>query len=563
MAKEIPIFISEEKLFADQLTATWQAIALNTLLAMDGSTNKPKSLFNIGDLTEISGGSMVNNIVARNDGQINVYDSDALAVGSTTWEALLSAGVSLLPPNFITGFVPEYVSGTVLSIGGGSARSSDDTTNLKVSSLGQKSLMSTWDEGFGASVGSMVGGGAHYSEEVPMTGAALPSGEMCFATGNYSSYYPYEAFDQTAGNLNNVWYNNVDPATINQYLGRKNNIGVVKRVMLQSVFGYPYTAANTWNSSPEDFEIVGTNDTITDQSSFNAASWTTLLTVSGQQWSAGLQKKYFEIPDNTTNWAWIGIKITKANGATSAVGLNQMMFSTDSPINEIKPMTSISLASSTLGIHTSISYHVFVLYNPISTNYDWCVDTFPDGRNILSNSAIASAGYTKFRRVFSFTGNADSEIVPFYAHESDLGNLSVHLKGMVEVSGATDNQKLQFFYTSIALQFSGTTINDPFVPKGIMIKLKTGLHTDATTTSGSTLHVGCEFEQIFDPVIGGSDYFHSYPSISTNSAGYSRYVVAKELFETNNSCFKISKNSAANQNISCSSGFFIDYRLVS
>ena len=107
MAKEIPVFIPEKKLFAQQLNATWQAIAGDVLLGIDQATNKPKSLFNIGDLTEIVGGSMVNDMIVRNDGQINVYDSSALPVDGTY--AWVIKGYKKGDKPYILNYIIHYV----------------------------------------------------------------------------------------------------------------------------------------------------------------------------------------------------------------------------------------------------------------------------------------------------------------------------------------------------------------------------------------------------------------------------------------------------------------------
>lgn len=520
MAKQVPVFISERKLFASELTATWQAIALDTLLGIDGSTNQPKSLFNIGDLTEITGGSMVNNMVARNTGQLNVYDAAGLAVGSTTWEALLSAGVTAYPPNFINGFIPEHQSGgQTLLLNGGSCRDSSNSTNLDPSSLGLKDLMSTWDEGFGSSVGAMVGGYAHYAwaEEVAMTGAALPSGEMAFATSLVSGYNPYEAFNQliSRGAVTN-WMTNATISDVTPvYIGRKNNIGVVKSVMLQ-------VPAMYWTPAigPVDFEIVGTNDTITDQSSFDSATWTTLLTVEGEEWVSGLQKKFYQMTDNDTDWGWIGIKITQGSGG-SYTGFENITFSSNTAINALLPNITDSTYSN---FDTPINYYVFVLYNPIADTYDWCVDTHPEGGNILSNSAIAAAGYTKFRRVWAFTTSNETKIIPFKAYELSGGALEI-----VHMFDGTETRSRQVMHheQSVSTAGYGNRVYYPFVPFGIPIQFNgTGAGQNGNTT-GSAVWVG--------PDYGSIDGNDNFTGSLVNSSAYTRTGNSAFLFRTKES----------------------------
>lgn len=92
MAKQIPNFISNKKLFASQMNAMWKAISGDKLLGIDQSTRLPKSLFDIGDLTEISGGSMVNDMIVRNTGSVKAYDSSPSLISSKTWQEILAAG---------------------------------------------------------------------------------------------------------------------------------------------------------------------------------------------------------------------------------------------------------------------------------------------------------------------------------------------------------------------------------------------------------------------------------------------------------------------------------------
>lgn len=418
MAKKIPEFIPEKKLFAAQLNATWEAIALNTLLGLDGTTKLPKALFNIGDINEIVGGAMVNDMIARNTGKLSVYDSDGLAVGSTTWEALLSAGISLLPPGFIKGFVPEWVDGTHIKFGAGTCRDSTNTVNMNSAALDQKSLMLTWGEGFGSAIGAMVGGAAIYDYAVKMTSDSLPTGELSFCTSN--TVASFNAFNK---GIVSAATSAVNP-TLPWYIGRKNNIGVITSLEFA-----PRIYNASYNQKITSFDVVGTNDVITNLTEFNAASWTVIASFDNPDFQYQDERKRFKF-DNDINWYFIGIKVKtigtidfQTPPANSRIEIQQIVFSANTPVNEILPLKEP--ISETELYSTPVNYYCFILYNPISTQYDWCVDTDPNGANILSNSAITAAGYTKFRRVFAFTGNADAQVTRFKAHENINGGLSV------------------------------------------------------------------------------------------------------------------------------------------
>jgi len=405
MTKKIPEYIPEKKLFAVQLNATWQAIAASTLLGIDESTLLPKALFDIGDIDEVVGGSMVNDMIARNTGKLSVYDSAGLPVGSTTWETLLSAGISLYPDGYIKGFVPQYVTGgQKLIIGGGKCRSSDNTTNFDVTSLGEKSLMATWEEGFGSAKGAMVGGKVLIHKGIVMTANNAPSPELCFATNANASQPVWKCFDNVKRVSNeSYWQSTTTPSDDSPiFLGRKNNdFGIIKGVRIESTF------SSNSVYKVEKFAIVGSNSTITDQTSFNNATWDTLATFESISF-IGKEVRDFLCASNTTNYGWVGIKIMGSSGNVTC--LTEIEFLSEEVQNELK---------------SEVSHHVFVLKNPIADTYDWCVDTSPTGANILSNSAITAAGFTKFRRVFSFAVDKNNQIPSFlcYDERSNLKTL--------------------------------------------------------------------------------------------------------------------------------------------
>jgi microcystin-dependent protein len=84
------IFQSNTKAKSAEVNANFDFLAADRLIGFNSSTGAALSEFDIGDLTEITNGSLVNNILLREGGSIKLYNNSGTLLQSTLISALIS-----------------------------------------------------------------------------------------------------------------------------------------------------------------------------------------------------------------------------------------------------------------------------------------------------------------------------------------------------------------------------------------------------------------------------------------------------------------------------------------
>jgi len=137
MVKQIPNFIANKILTANDLIQLWKSICEDKTLGYDGSTRNPKSEFNIGDLTAIINGSLVANILMRTGGKLQNYSSAGALLGEITVDNLI-----LSSANFNKNYLEDFscASNTTnptyqVDVNAGKCLAKDKLTIIELASL--------------------------------------------------------------------------------------------------------------------------------------------------------------------------------------------------------------------------------------------------------------------------------------------------------------------------------------------------------------------------------------------------------------------------------------------
>jgi len=84
------IFQANKKAKSAEVNANFAFLAGNRLIAFNPSTGAAIGTFQIGDLTEITNGSLAGDLLARSGEEIKVYNSSGALIGSISYDNLLN-----------------------------------------------------------------------------------------------------------------------------------------------------------------------------------------------------------------------------------------------------------------------------------------------------------------------------------------------------------------------------------------------------------------------------------------------------------------------------------------
>lgn len=102
MVKKIPNYIANQILRAADLIQQWQSQSQDSLLGYNGTTRDPKD-FDIGDLTAITNGALIKDILMRTTGKLKNYSGAGALLNEATIEEILTAVLGF-DTNYIEGF---------------------------------------------------------------------------------------------------------------------------------------------------------------------------------------------------------------------------------------------------------------------------------------------------------------------------------------------------------------------------------------------------------------------------------------------------------------------------
>jgi len=141
MVKEIPVYQSNKILTAAQLNQMWRSMSALELLGFVEATGLPKAEFNIGNLSAITNGSLVGDVLSREGNGLKVYDSSGSLVDEIDWEYLISGavetkGLTRYNKYWKWGFIPQSgsTSDEQVTITAGKALCQDGSTVVELTS---------------------------------------------------------------------------------------------------------------------------------------------------------------------------------------------------------------------------------------------------------------------------------------------------------------------------------------------------------------------------------------------------------------------------------------------